>query len=65
VEECMIVRQDNLDLAPEKCHKCKKIFKEDEKFYRFGKGDNMSDYFCIGCVNQASPMGQRIRPMTN
>ena len=65
MEDCMIVRKDNLDHAPEKCYKCKKIFNEDEKFYRFGAGDTMADFFCIGCVNQASHLGQRIRPITN
>ena len=64
MEECIIVRKDNLDHAPEKCHKCKKIFDEDEKFYCFVIGDSIADFFCIDCVNKASPLGQRIRPMT-
>ena len=64
MEDCMIVRKDNLDHAPEKCHKCKKIFNEGENFYRFGKGDSRADFFCVRCVNQSSPLGQRIRPMT-
>jgi len=64
MEDCMIVRQKKLDNAPEKCHKCKKIFSEDEKFYRFGTRDSKADFFCISCVNKASPLGQRIRPMT-
>ena len=64
MEDCMIVRKENLDNAPEKCYKCKKIFNEDEKFYRFGIGDSIADFFCIGCVNKSSPIGQRIRPMT-
>jgi hypothetical protein len=63
MEDCMIVRQKNFDNAPEKCHKCKKIFNEDEKFYRFGSGDNIADFFCIECVNEASALGQRIRPV--
>ena len=65
MEECMIVRKDNFDDAPEECHKCKKIFNEDEKFYRFGTGENITDFFCIGCVNKASPLGQKIRPLTS
>ena len=64
MEECMIVRRENWDNAPEKCYKCKKIFNEDEKFYRCGIGDSIADFFCIGCVNKSSPIGQRIRPMT-
>ena len=64
MEECMIVRQSNLENPPEKCHKCKKIFQKDERFYRFGKGKSMADYYCIECVNEASPVGQRIRPLT-
>ena len=63
MEDCMIVQKDNLDHAPEKCHKCKKIFNEDEKFYCFGTGDKVEDFFCIGCVNKASPLGQRVRPL--
>ena len=63
MEDCMIVRKGNLDYAPEKCYKCKKLFNEDDKFYRFGTGDGIADYFCIDCVNKASPIGQRIRPM--
>ena len=63
MEDCMIVRKENLDNAPEICYNCKKIFSEDEKFYRFGIGDSMADFFCIGCVNKSSPIGQRIRPM--
>ena len=65
MEECMIVRRDNLENAPKKCHKCKKIFNEDEKFYRFGTRNSLEDYFCIACVNESSPLGQRIRPMTS
>jgi DNA-binding MltR family transcriptional regulator len=64
MEECMIVRKDNLGHAPEKCRKCKKIFNEDEKFYCFGTGDSIADFFCINCVNETSPLGQRTRPMT-
>jgi hypothetical protein len=60
----MIVRKVNLDHGPDKCHNCKKIFNEYERFYRFGAGDSTADFFCIGCVNKASPLGQRIRPMT-
>ena len=64
MEDCMIIRKDNLDDAPKKCHKCKKTFNVDERFYRFGSGDSTADFFCIDCVNKASPLGQRIRPMT-
>ena len=64
MEECNIVQQNNLYNGPEKCHKCKKIFNEDESFYHFGTGDSIADFFCIGCVNKASPLGQRIRPLT-
>ena len=61
----MLVRKENLNNPPDKCHKCKKVFDKDEKFYCFGKGDNIEDFFCIDCVNKASPIGQRIRPMTS
>jgi hypothetical protein len=64
MEDCTIVRKINLKHAPEKCHKCDKIFNEDEKFYQFGSGESMSDYFCISCVNKASPLGQRVRPLS-
>lgn len=64
MDDCMIVRKNSLDHAPEKCHKCKKIFSEGENIYQFGKGDSNADFFCVGCVNQSSPLGQRIRPMT-
>jgi hypothetical protein len=64
MEDCMIVRKGDLDHAPEKCHSCKKIFNEDERFYRFGLGDSFADFFCVNCVNNASFLGQRIRPLT-